>query len=303
MAQEPLVDFLPIVAVRRSILPQPSAEPGDRILLALLWQAGEFNLDDIAVAFDLVDAGGQTFRVGSATTPSRQFNLPRWQPGDMVLGQYWLDIPAGAVAGPAALQLHLIDIGAYGYDEVFPLDHLEILPTDRNFSPPASVDMPLDADFSGQVTLIGADCAGHCRAKPGDALPLTFYWQAAGPLEKNYTIFTHLLDPDETVVVNADHAPPKPAQGWVTDEVITDSVLLNIPADLPPGEYALEVGLYDAADPAFTRLPLTNGDTRLILPQPLTLECKSIYSGAGTPHKVKSAYFPFVLCQACCLSV
>jgi hypothetical protein len=60
--------------------------------------------------------------------------------------------------------------------------------------------------------------------------------------------------------------------GWVPGEIITDPVTLNIPVELPPGDYALEVGLYDAADPALTRLPLTNGDTRLLLPQPLTIE-------------------------------
>ena len=86
--EDPLVDFLPIVAVRRSILPQESAEPGDRLLLALLWQAGEFNLDDLSVAFDLVDNAGQSFRVGSSLTPSRRYNLPRWEPGALVLGQY-----------------------------------------------------------------------------------------------------------------------------------------------------------------------------------------------------------------------
>ena len=40
---------------------------------------------------------------------------------------------------------------------------------------------------------------------------------------------------------------------------ITDPVTLNISADLPPGQYPIEVGLYNANDPAFTRLPLTDG--------------------------------------------
>jgi hypothetical protein len=269
------------VAVRRSILPQKSAEPGDRLLLALLWQAGEFNLDDISVAFDLVDSAGQSFPVGSSLTPSRRYNLPRWDPGALVLGQYWLDIPADAAPGSATLQLHLINIGAYGYDEIFPFDHLEIVPTERNFTPPDSADMPLESDFSGQITLIGASCQpeqadfdteSSCVAAPGQPVTLTLYWRAETELDKNLTVFTHLLGPAETVLLNADHVPPKPTQGWVTGEIITDPVTLAVPADLPPGEYPIEVGLYDAAEPAFTRLPLTDGDTRFILPQPLTVE-------------------------------
>jgi uncharacterized membrane protein len=272
MDQTPLIDFFPIVGVRRSILPQATAQAGDRLLLALVWQAGEYNLDDIGVAFDLIDAEGQRFRVGSAATPSRHFNLPRWKPGDVVLGQYWLNIPPAAAPGPAALEIHLINETGWQYREIFPLDKLEILPTERNFEPPASMDMALGADFSGQATLLGADCPDSCRAPAGSSITLTLYWRAAANFEKSYTVFTHLLDAEEAVIVNADHAPPKPTTGWVPDEIITDRVTLTLPEGLAPGSYRIEVGLYDAADPAYPRLPLAGGETRLILPQPLTVQ-------------------------------
>lgn len=268
----PLIDLFPIIGLRRSILPQKSAQPGDRLLLALLWQAGEYNLDDISVAFDLIDAKGDVYRVGMSFTPSRRFNLPRWQPGDMVLGQYWLDIPPEAAPGPGTLQVHIINAIGYPYDEVFTFDEIEITPAERNFQPPEQVDMPLEADFSGQATLIGADCADGCRAAPGETLAVTLYWRAGTRFDTSYTIFTHALDAGETVVSNADHLPPKPTTSWAPAEIIIDPVTLTIPANLPPGTYSIEVGLYDAADPAFSRLPLTGGDTRLILPQPVIVK-------------------------------
>ena len=269
---DPAIDFLPIVAVRRIILPQTEAEPGDSLLLALLWQAGPYNLDDISVGFDLIDATGQTRRVGSSLTPSRRFNLPRWKPGETVLGQYRLRIPPDAASGPAQLDIHLIHRGANSYDEVFPLGELTILPATRNFTPPDSMDISLNADYAGLATLLGADCAAQCRAAPGDAIPLTLYWRAEASFDKNYTVFTHLLDAGDTVLVNADHAPPKPTQNWVPNEIITDPVTLTLPPDLPPGQYAIEVGLYDAADPNFARLPLTTGETRLVLPQAVRVQ-------------------------------
>jgi hypothetical protein len=272
MADDPAVDFFPIIGLRRSILPQKTVQPGDRILLAQLWQAGEYNLDNVSVAFDLIDAAGETHRVGSSYTPSRHFNLPRWQPGDVVLGQYWLDIPPDVASGPASLQLHLINVSGFAYDKVFAFAEIEILPSERSFSLPGPVDMPLEADFSGQTTLIGVDCPGDCTAAPGEVVPVTLYWRAGAPFETNFTVFTHVLGPDETVMINADHAPPKPTLGWVTDEIITDRVALAIPGDLPAGNYSIEVGLYNAADPTFQRLPLASGDTRLILPQPLTVQ-------------------------------
>jgi hypothetical protein len=276
VAEPPLVDFSPIISLRHSELSQTSAESGDRVLLKLLWQAGQFNFDDISVAFDLIDAGQQSHRVGSSLTPSRKFNLPRWQAGDIVLGQYWLDIPAEAAPGPATLQVHLVNVHGFFYDEVFPFEHIDILPTERNFTPPDSVDMPLEANFSNLITLIGADCRGPaqdvCRATPGQPVTLTLYWRADAPIETNYTVFTHLLGPNETVIDNGDHAPPKPTQGWAPGEIIADPITLTLPTDLPPGSYPFEVGLYNAADPTFPRLPLTTGENRVILSQALTVE-------------------------------
>lgn len=283
LAEPPLVDFSPIITLRHSELSPAKAEPGDRVLLRLLWQASQFNFDDISVAFDLLDSRQQSYRVGSSLTPSRNFNLPRWEPGDVVLGQYWLNIPPQAAPGPATLQVHLVNVHGFPYDKLFPFGQLEILPATRNFTPPAAADMPLEADFSGQISLVGADCRpvinskdgggsqAGCRARPGESVTLTLYWRADITPDTNYTIFTHLLGPGETVVVNADHAPAKPTQGWVPGEIITDPVTFSIPPDLSPGNYSIEVGLYNAADPAFPRLPLTRGDTWIILPQPLSV--------------------------------
>jgi hypothetical protein len=167
-------------------------------------------------------------------------------------------------------------VHGFFYDEVFPFEHIDILPTERNFTPPDSVDMPLEANFSNLITLIGADCRGPaqdvCRATPGQPVTLTLYWRADAPIEINYTVFTHLLGPSETVIDNGDHAPPKPTQGWVPGEIIADPITLTLPTDLPPGSYPFEVGLYNAADPNFPRLPLTTGENRVILSEPLIIE-------------------------------
>jgi mannosyltransferase len=276
LAEKPLVDFSPIITLRHSDLSPGSAEPGDRLLLKLLWQAGPFNLDDISVAFDLTDAKQQSHRVGSSLTPSRKFNLPRWQPGDLVLGQYWLNLPPEVAPGPATLHVRLVNVHGFFYEEVFPLTHLEIRPMERNFTPPASTDMPLEANFSNQISLIGADCQNTdqtgCQAAAGELVTLTLYWRADAPPETNYTVFAHLLGPDEVIIVNADHAPTKPTQGWVSGEIIADSITLTVPAELSPGDYPIEVGLYNSIEPALPRLPLVNGESRIILPHPLTIK-------------------------------
>jgi len=277
---QPLVNLSPLVNILQSTLTPLSVEPGNQVLSRLLWQAGAQNQADITIAFELVDATGRVAGLGEFAAPSRNFMLSNWQPGDIVLGQRALRIPVDTPPGPATVQLRLINLKTH-FNHVFPLGRLDILPTDRNFTMPESFDMPLTGYFPGSsaepgtAVLFGADCStwdgSACPIVPNQPVTLTLYWQARHPFNKNYTVFTHLLGPDETVLVNADHAPAKPTQNWVAGEVIADTVTLTPPADLPPGDYQVEVGLYDAADPAFQRLPLTTGETRVILPDPLVV--------------------------------
>jgi uncharacterized membrane protein len=255
----PFINLSPVVTLQHRSLSPPDAEPGDEVLLKLLWQTDIESPAKLHMALEITDTGGNTYPVNESS-----FSLPR-QPYQLVLGQYRLDIPAEAAPGPATVQLRLVD-----QRQIFPIGQLNILPTERNFTVPESVNMAINTDFSEHATLLGVDCTDWngsvCQVSPNQPVTLTFYWQANGPFDTNYTIFTHLLSPDETVLINADHAPPKPTQAWVPGEIIADSVTLTLPADLPSGAYPLEVGLYDAADPAFQRLPATNGDTRVLLP-------------------------------------
>jgi hypothetical protein len=49
----------------------------------------------------------------------------------------------------------------------------------------------------------------------------------------------------------------------VPGEYVTDPHELLIPADLEPGEYTVEVGLYDAAIPGLPRLPILQNGSRI----------------------------------------
>jgi hypothetical protein len=77
----------------------------------------------------------------------------------------------------------------------------------------------------------------------------------------DYHTFIHLLGPDGQIVAQAD-APPMqgqyPTLFWQMDEELLDSYVLQVPADVPPGEYLLRIGLYELA--TGQRLLLENGD-------------------------------------------
>ena len=86
-------------------------------------------------------------------------------------------------------------------------------------------------------------------------------------MSTGYKVFVHVLDPGGTQVVAQRDAEPQdgkaPTTSWVAGEVLDDAYAISLPSGLGPGEYPVEVGVYDAR--SGDRLTLTNGDNRLIL--------------------------------------
>ena len=91
----------------------------------------------------------------------------------------------------------------------------------------------------------------------------------------DYTVFVHLLGPFNPATggpVWAQHdgqplGGQYPTHSWLTGRVVKDRHVLTLPPDMPPGEYQVEVGLYDLA--SGMRLPVIPPDgmrdTRILL--------------------------------------
>lgn len=120
---------------------------------------------------------------------------------------------------------------------------------------PQAAEIALEANLGDLVTLRGFATA-DAQPAPGDVLLVTLFWEAQRPIERAYTVFVHLIGPDGRLVAQADGEPvggSRPTTGWQPGETIRDGYALPLPADLPPGRYLLQAGLY--AWPELTRLP------------------------------------------------
>jgi hypothetical protein len=82
------------------------------------------------------------------------------------------------------------------------------------------------------------------------------------PMERDYTVFTHLLGPYNPLTTGPlwgghDSRPgggTYPTTVWEAGEIVIDEYEIPIQADAPPGEYRLEVGMYHLA--TMERLPV-----------------------------------------------
>ena len=103
--------------------------------------------------------------------------------------------------------------------------------------------------------------------RPGDTLQLSLHWQALEQPEGNYTVFTQVLNPGMQVVAQKDRWPGDglyPTAALQAGQVITDNLALELPDDLPAGDYMLITGMYRPDIEGYRRLSGPNGDFVLL---------------------------------------
>jgi 4-amino-4-deoxy-L-arabinose transferase-like glycosyltransferase len=107
-------------------------------------------------------------------------------------------------------------------------------------------DDPRIVQVNDEATLVGYD-VDDTWAMPGGVLLLTLHWQADHNLIFSYKVFTHVADGDRTLA-QADGEPgcgEMPTNRWVGGDQIVDRHAIFLPADMPPGDYSLQVGVYE----------------------------------------------------------
>jgi mannosyltransferase len=242
-------------------LGRDEAQPGDPLLLTLVWAVETQPQADYAVRLRVIDATGQQLAVGTFPPTNAWHPTSIWLPGQAWRGQSTFRLPIQTQPGEAHLTIELVDTNGQSIGPAADLTTLQVLPTERVFAPPNPM-VPRHANFGDTVALLGADLSTGPYA-PGAVVPLTFYWKALAETDVPYTVFVHLLEPEGRMVSGSDSQPAagaRPTTGWVPGEYIADLHELPIPADLPPGEYIIEVGLYDAGAAAMPRLTIPGED-------------------------------------------
>ncbi len=121
---------------------------------------------------------------------------------------------------------------------------------------------PLATFADGRILLVGADLHGPLRH--GATPRLHLYWQATAPLQRDYTVFVHVVDDAGTKWGQRDSWPvdgQRATSGWRPGELVADEHPVYIDVAGPREGYRLVIGLYDLE--TGERLPLGDGSTAL----------------------------------------
>lgn len=134
-------------------------------------------------------------------------------------------------------------------------------------SAPPTIQRSTRYRLGDHIQLIGYDL-NQADLTPGQTLLLTLHWKTAAPMAQRYTVFAHMIGginpaTQSPVWAQMDSEPvggSRPTDAWQANETIDDRHGLLIPHSTPPGEYLIEVGMYDSA--TLARLPVfdENGD-------------------------------------------
>ena len=113
---------------------------------------------------------------------------------------------------------------------------------------------PLDWVYDDALRLIGYHIDSP-TIQAGEWLPVTLYWQAIGPLDKNYSGFVHLLDQNAQAIAQANTYPDGgkwPTSMLPPDQVLADTYYVFIPPEVEaqaPLLTRLALGIFEFADP------------------------------------------------------
>ncbi len=198
-----------------------------------------------------------------------KFPMQRWPDRHVMLQSFTLKLPPTVspglygltlglyyVTGGEALPFHAVDGSS---DDVSHLARIKV-----PLAPPDLDSITrTDVRLGECCTLIGYRLPPRLQVRPGDSFDVTLYWQSLAKVSQDYTVFVHLLDARGALSAQQDSMPRAgtyPTSIWAPEEIVSDTYNLTLAPDAAPGEYQLEIGMYQW--PSLQRLPV-RGDSRM----------------------------------------
>ena len=205
--------------------------------------------------------------LGRGVGAPRALMLTVW----LTLALPWLALVAGWIAarlsamlepGEARLRpalaaslIALILLGAYAGPR----------PVELRAAVPAA---PLAIYGDNEIALLDVKTEG--APGPGGRVVIEPVWQALRPLDRDYTVFFHVVGPDGARVGQQDGFPQggqAPTSGWTPGRLVADRYEAALAADAPlGGPYRYWLGFYDAA--TGQRLSVGMDDKFVVTPEP-----------------------------------
>lgn len=120
--------------------------------------------------------------------------------------------------------------------------------------------------FGEHISLIGYTLSSGTQYSAGDVVPITFTLQTDTVLEVNYTVSWFLVQSDGLYlpIQGVDSMPGagfSPTREWEAGELILDNRAIELPQDVPSGEYQIWLRLYETGTDGSQPLIVSGGES------------------------------------------
>lgn len=228
-----------------------TVRPANQLSVQLFWKVLAPMNEDYIVFVHLVNSAG---------TLSAQLDSPRgvtnqttryWKPGDVLSDTYQVNIPVTAYAPddvtvrvglylPDGQRLQVSSANGQPMGDFVELAQVKLLPE------PGVLPHSTEVNFGNQMVLLGYNLNKRV-IQPGETLSVTLDWQAYVPLARDYDVFMQLTNLQGEIMAANDGAPytrPRQTSRWQMGEVMQEVRPLHVPADISPGIYNIEMGVF-----------------------------------------------------------
>lgn len=244
-------------------LPQPEVTAGDFVPLVLAMRVPAQTADFFA---PVVTVGDIEFPF----TTDTHLITPLWQAGEIIIERFDFALPHELAGGDYPMSVTIKNLSQNRDSGLsVPIGSLAVTALERSPSQnPQTLIFHFEpglANFRQRVELRAATVRGPqtperheapykepVTARPGEIVHIRLWWEVLDYAEESYTVFVHLIDQSNRSYTELDYTPlggatpshlwfPK----WLPGQTMVDPYRMVIPADLPAGDYAIEVGLYE----------------------------------------------------------
>jgi hypothetical protein len=121
----------------------------------------------------------------------------------------------------------------------------------EEFSQPEDVQIqhPLSGSLGQVIALLGYNMS-PASVRVGGRLDITLWWEVLAKMDRDYSVFIHVVGPDDRIWGSEDRLLRQlrdggyPTSNWQVGEVVRGQYGLELPLDMPAGEYRVKAGLY-----------------------------------------------------------
>jgi tetratricopeptide (TPR) repeat protein len=105
---------------------------------------------------------------------------------------------------------------------------------------------PLWANLGDAISFLGYDVEAQ-SLRAGETVELTLWWKSISGMDRDYTVFVHVVGTDGRIWAQEDRLLVRGIRGtseWTVGWIARECYELDLPPDAPSGSYVIKVGIY-----------------------------------------------------------